>query len=146
MSEPHREEPSNWKTTAGTIVKKFLSIVPSLHFLTDRCRAGLRVIAEPKCQGHGVPYQKNSNNWSMRYVVGVASLGKVWCSFFFLSVLRPFSKMGNSRLHSTPTPCFGFYGSMVCSSMWSMRIYRDLVKFSAHLHRHTLGRLRSFFC
>ena len=81
----------------------------------------------------------------MRYVVGVASLGKVWCSFFFLSVLRPFSKMGNSRLHSTPTPCFGFYGSMVCSSMWSMRIYRDLVKFPLiYIDIHYIACVPSF--
>jgi len=39
----------------------------------------------------------------------------------FCCVLRPFSKVGNSRLHSTPTDYLSFYGSV-----WSHRLSLSL--------------------
>jgi len=70
-------------------------------------------------------YRKNSNNRSVCYVVGVASSGKVWCFFCFFMflkgaeqlrfccILHPFSKVGNSRLHSIPTDYLSFYGIFI---------------------------------
>ena len=61
-------------------------------------------------------------NWTMRYVVGVAPCGKVWCFFcffmtpigaeqlFFCRDFHPFSEVGNSRLHSTLFNYSRFYG------------------------------------
>ena len=69
-----------------------------------------------------IGYRKISNNWPKCYVVGVASSGKVWCFFcFFMSLrgaeqrlfcrdFRPFSKVGNSRRHSTWANFSRFYG------------------------------------
>ena len=67
------------------------------------------------------------NNWVVCYVVRVAPSGKVsyFCFFglwerlsrslFFVvsyHTFRPFSQVGNSRLHSTPHNYYSFYGSV----------------------------------
>jgi len=35
----------------------------------------------------------------------------------FCCVLHPFTKVGNSRLHSTPTDYLSFYGNLLCAAM-----------------------------
>jgi len=78
-------------------------------------------------------YRKNSNNRSVCYVVGVASSGKVWCFFCFFMflkgaeqlrfccILHPFSKVGNSRLHSIPTDYLSFYGIFILGLHTTLR-------------------------
>ena len=69
-------------------------------------------------------YRRISNNWTIYYVVGVASSGKVCCFFgffmtprgaeqlFFCRDFHPFSQVGNSRLHSTLFNYSRFYGTV----------------------------------
>jgi len=70
------------------------------------------------------PWSAEYRKRKMCYVVGLASSGKVWHFFafihlsarlnspFFCSVFRPFSKVGNSGLHSTFFVHFSFYGTL----------------------------------
>jgi len=62
---------------------------------------------------------KNLNNWTVCYVVGLSSLGKVEKFFSvseggnglcFCCVFCPLSREGNPGLHSTPSNYSRFYG------------------------------------
>jgi len=69
-----------------------------------------------------VHYRKNLNNWTVCYVVGLSSPSMVKKFFFFFLPQRgergrvfavffaPFSREGNSGLHSTPSNFSSFYG------------------------------------
>jgi len=88
---------------------------PLRHLVYDRTK---KVESATKAVSHSrvfavLEYRKISNDWPMCYVVGVASSGKVWCFFVFLCLSEglsrsffavtfcTFSKVGNSRRHST---------------------------------------------
>ena len=100
--------------------KSYVQYLLGLWFLSFILR-----ISVLNCLGVGNdPWSAEYRKRKMCYVVGLASSGKVWhffafihlsarlSSHFFCSVFRPFSKVGNSELHSTFFVHFSFYGSL----------------------------------
>ena len=71
------------------------------------------------------------------YVAGVASSGKVWCFLFFYvtqrlssSVFHPYSRVGNSRLHSTRFNYLRFYGILHAAQVAPTRHLVQVIEHS----------------